>query len=186
MYNRHLKKCLTVSLLHVVIGTLLYLEHFSFFFVLHNSDIIIFLWNPFKRLLGILHNISLWWASIFSPYHPYISDIIIILSHAYQLLIPKQPHITWRREISSFNSVMIEIEIWAGKTKRIIWIQSSMTYLQQIYFQKWSRSHIGAALKFAHYNQSKTQLLITTLTLNCVTAYITQVNYANSNTWIIL
>lgn len=55
-------------------------------------------------------------------------------------------------------------------------------YFPQMYFQKQCGSHIGAALKIAHYNQSKTQLLISTLTLNYVTAYITQVNYAHSNT----
>lgn len=50
-----------------------------------------------------------------------------------------------------------------------------------MYFQKWYRSHIKAELKTAHYNQSKTHLLTTIVTLNCVTTYITQVNYANSN-----
>ena len=55
-----------------------------------------------------------------------------------------------------------------------------------MYFQKWYRSHIEAELETAYYNQSKTHLLTTIVTLNCVTAYITQVNYANSNIWIIL
>lgn len=34
-----------------------------------------------------------------------------------------------------------------------------------------------------HYNQSKTQLLVNPVTLNCITAYISQVSYANYDTW---
>lgn len=58
---------------------------------------------------------------------------------------------------------------------------NQVLHFQQMYFQKWYRSHIEAELETAYYNQSKTHLLTTILTLNCVTAYITQVNYANSN-----
>lgn len=34
-----------------------------------------------------------------------------------------------------------------------------------------------------HYNQSKTQLLVNPITWSCITAYITQVSYANYDTW---
>lgn len=53
-------------------------------------------------------------------------------------------------------------------------------FLRNLFFKKQHESQIEPALKFAHYNK-KTQLLITSLTLKCATAYITPVNYANSN-----